>query len=807
MVQESPKPNRLHDHPSHQEPDKALQLKCQCAAHIVDLHRTIAARDKAISDLYALLEQRNSCLAERMARVQELERLVLSKDKELEALTKQLRVRVEEERELRRRYDKRQAQLSSVYSSRSWRITRPLRTLSRVCRLRWFVHNTRRTLKLMGWLATGQLGRAGTALLPYCRRFLPSYVKKLVPAPVRRMVRRQDLTMLTGARPATSTVQQEARRPCAARDEKYLRWIEQNDTLSDHDRTLIRGHIAALQERPKISVLMPVHSVEPQQLQEGIDSVLSQLYGEWELCLAFSTSVGRKVRSTLEHHAHHDGRVKLRSVRTREACRLFRRPRGSLTKCANTSLDLASGDWIVLMDPHDVIAEHAFYLVAEAINRDPEARIIYSDEDKINASGQRFDPYFKPNWDYDLFLGQNMLGRVAAYRADLAHAVGGFRKPFEHVYDWDFALRVLEATPSESILHVPFVLYHRRESANAHLQSSKKRACNAAQRAVNEHFERTGQAATAAAIRGSTGLRIKWALPFEPPLVSVIIPTKDQCSLLQACVDGLLNRTDYTPLEIVIVDNGSSEQDALAFLAGLHERTNVKVVEDPGPFNFSRLVNRGAAASSGEVLVFLNNDVDVITPVWLSEMVSHALRPEVGAVGAKLYYVDDTLQHGGVILGLGGVAGHVHKGLPRESPGYFSRLNLVHGLSCVTGACLATRRNVFSAVGGFDEQELTDSYNDVDFCIRVKQAGYRIILPPQAELYHLESVSRGHPRASAATTARFEAEQRCMRQRWGSLLTNDPHYNPNLSLRYPSHELADKPRARKPWVEHIHVEL
>lgn len=777
----------------------------QLNAYITDLHETVLARDKTVSELHRLLGRRNACLAERTARVQELERLVSSSEKELEALTKRFHRLTEEEKKVRRRNDRLQAELHSVYSSSSWRITRVLRTLSRVCGARWIIRNTRRTVRLIGWLATGQIGRASMGLRSYYRRCVPTSVKKLVPASVRKLVRSRVLTVPNGARPDTSTAGRKAQRPTVAHDDKYLHWIAQNDTLSDHDLTLIRRHIAALPKKPKFSVLVPVNSVELPQLREAIDSVLGQLYGEWELCLAYSTSLERAAQSTLEQYARKDHRVRLQPVRTHGVSHFLRRPCASVSGCADTALEMASGDWTVLMDPHDIVAAHAFYLIAEAINREPEARIIYSDEDKIDARGRRFDPHFKPDWDYDLFLGQNVLGRLIAYRADLARSVGGFRKEAGGVYDWDFGLRAVERVVDTQIIHLPFILCHRRQTEGASLPGSLARARAAAQRSVNEHLRRTRQAAVAVPTGHSTHLRIKRELPREKPLVSIIIPTKDHCSLLRTCIDGLLDRTDYAPLEIIVVDNGSTERDALAYLEELRAQKGVRVVVVPGVFNFSRLVNRGVVSSSGEVLVFLNNDVEVIHSDWLSEMVSHAIRSEVGAVGAKLYYPDDTIQHGGVILGIhhgrGAVAAHAHRLAQRGSPGYSSRLILMNRQSAVTAACLATRREVYNVVGGFDEQNLGVSFNDVDFCLRVRQAGYSILWTPNAELYHHESASRGNPLETRETADRNQRERAYMRRSWGQLLDADPYYNANLSLRSTSFSVAGTSRVRKPWLE------
>jgi GT2 family glycosyltransferase len=638
----------------------------------------------------------------------------------------------------------------------------------------WFLLNTRRALTLLRWLSSGQFSRAGQALLPYYRRYVPLRVRQRVPGRLRRIV----MGII-------------AEQFCEEKVE-YLEWITRNDGLSDQDRLLIRSHIASFKSKPKLSVLMPVSNARVRYLRQAIESILNQLYQDWELCIVYDMSTKREMRAITEEYGKKDSRVRLR----------FLSINGGVCDCTNTALEMASGDWIVFMNPDDTLSEHALYLIADAANNELDAAIVYSDHDDIDAKGHRGNPYFKPDWDYDLLLGQNYVNPLCAYRADLAHRVGGIREEFEGAQDWDFTLRFLELAANSEVHHIPFIIYHRRVTGDTLSKRSLASAVDVAQRAVNGHFKRTGRPAAAFPQGHSNYLRVKWSLPAQPPLVSIIIPTKDQCQLLQTCIDGLVNRTHYEPLEIVVVDNGSSEPDALAFLAKLRLRENVKVVEDSRPFNFARLVNLGVANSSGEICVLLNNDVDVINPDWLDEMVSHALRPEVGAVGAKLYYPDNKLQHGGVILGIAGEAGgFVHEFVPRKSPGYFDRLNLTHSLSSVTGACLATRRTLYDSVGGFNEQDLAISLSDIDFCLKVRRAGYCVIWTPHAELYRYESLSRGGPQSTPEKVTRNKNESAYIRKQWGPLLDNDPYYNPNLSLRSASFEIAAMSRVRKPWYE------
>lgn len=644
--------------------------------------------------------------------------------------------------------------------------------------LQWLLRNTRRAFKLLWWLATGQFSRAGQALLPYYQRYMPLCVKQMVPDRVRRTAQRWIMI-----------------EPPWNVKIDYAEWIARNDTLSEQDRLLIRNHIESFKNKPKFSILMPVNNNRPGYLGQAINSLRTQLYRDWELCIVGDASTRGKVRTIIEECTQGDSRIRAQ----------FLDKSVSTSDRTNTALEMATGDWIALMDPHDVLSEHALYLLAEAVNGQPDAALIYSDHDQIDARGQRANPYFKPDWDYDLFLGQNYINPLCVYRADLTRQVGGIRERFEGAQDWDFALRVLEAAPDAKVHHIPFILCHQRAEDGTLSQTSPASAVDAAQQAVNEHLKQTGSTAAALTQADSNYLRIKWSTPANHPLASIIIPTKDQCKLLQTCIDGLVNRTSYRPLEIIIVDNGSSEPDAVAFLAEIQSRENIKVVEDSQPFNFAHLVNLGVTASSGNICVLLNNDVDVINPDWLDEMVSHTLRPEVGAVGAKLYYPNNTLQHGGVILGIhnvaGSIAGHAHRLAPRESPGYFNQLNLTHSVSSVTAACLAVRREAYNKVGGFNEEDLAVSFNDVDYCLRLRQAGYRIIWTPYAELYHYESISRGAPQATPENAAKNRSERAYMRKQWAALLDNDPYYSPNLSLASPSFEFAEISRARRPWYE------
>ncbi|WP_188903710.1 glycosyltransferase family 2 protein [Caldovatus sediminis] len=577
-------------------------------------------------------------------------------------------------------------------------------------------------------------------------------------------------------------------------DTNYRSWIRRYDTLSDADREAILAHIARLPRRPLISVVMPAYETPERFLREAIASVQAQLYPHWELCVADDASPSPHVARVLEEAARADARI--RWVR--------RETNGHISAATNTALALATGEWVALMDHDDLLAEHALYEVAVEINANPDAALIYSDEDKVDAGGRRNAPYFKPDFDPDLLLGQNLVNHLGVYRRDLLTAIGGMREGFEGSQDHDLALRAVGACGAERVRHIPAVLYHWRQAAGpaSFSEAYLARCVDAARRAVAEHLAARGvRAEVITAPLAPAYLRVVWPLPDPAPLVSVIIPTRDRVDLLRGCVEGLLHRTGYGPIEVLIADNGSEEARTRELFAMLARDARVRVLPMPGPFNYSRLNNRAVAEARGEVLLLLNNDTEVLEPGWLREMVSHAVRPEIGAVGCKLLYPNGRVQHGGVILGIGwpcGVAGHHFVGAAGGAAGPFGQLALVRSTSAVTAACLAVRRHVFEEAGGLDEENLPVAFNDVDLCLRIRERGYRNLWTPFAVLRHWESVSRGLD-LEGENARRFRREIAYMRRRWGAVLDNDPFWNPNLSLSDSMRTLAWPPRRERPW--------
>lgn len=563
----------------------------------------------------------------------------------------------------------------------------------------------------------------------------------------------------------------------------YQRWVDNHASLSAADLRTLRERAAGLARRPRISIIVPVYDTRAAWLRRCLDSVLAQTYPEWELCVADDASPQPHVREILDEYAARDARIKV----------AYRRENGHISEASNSALALATGEWLALLDHDDELAPFALDMVVRTLEANPEARLVYSDEDKLDAEGRRYDPYFKPDWNPDLFYGHNMFSHLGVYAADLVRAVGGFRRGFEGSQDYDLALRCIERVAAAQIVHIPHVLYHWRAipGSTALAKGEKNYAVDAGARALQEHLERIGRGGTRVEVIDA-GYRLHWPLPDPPPKVTLIVPTRDRLELLRKCVDSVLERTAYPDYEILIVDNQSAERATRDYFRSLEGHPRVRVIPYDAPFNFSAINNFAVEASSGEIVGLVNNDIEVTDGDWLREMASQAWRPEIGCVGAMLFYPDDTIQHAGVILGAGGVANHAYLGMPRDYIGQMGRARLVQDLSAVTAACLLVRRSVYEEVGGLDEG-LKVAFNDVDFCLRVRERGYRNLWTPFAALYHHESASRGSE-DTPEKRARFVGEVHLMMSRWGTALDNDPAYNPNLTLSGQTFELAALPR-------------
>ncbi|MEO5961611.1 MAG: glycosyltransferase family 2 protein, partial [Opitutaceae bacterium] len=595
----------------------------------------------------------------------------------------------------------------------------------------------------------------------------------------------------------------------------YEKWIEVYDRHTAATLLAQTTQAAAFARQPLISIIVPVYNTPERWLRRAIDSVRAQTYSRWELCLADDASPEPHVRPLLEAFAAEDTRIKV----------TFRSENGHISAASNSALELVTGDFVGLLDHDDELAPNALFEVAAALNLRPDTDYLYSDEDKIDEDGRRFEPYFKPDWQHDLFVGQNYPSHLTVYRTVLVRAVGGFRVGYEGSQDWDLALRIVERTTPERIVHIPKVLYHWRAipGSTALQLAEKNYPLEAARRALGDHFARLGETVELVPVPGDHW-RVKRPLPDPAPRISLVIPTRNGLKFLRRCIDSILEKTNYPNYEILVVDNGSDDRDTLDYLSevarasrpcpsgkgvppvgsppppasGLPPPTaRVRVIHYPGAFNYSAINNHGVAHTDAPLIGLLNNDLEVIDGGWLSEMVSHAIRPEIGCVGAMLYYPNDTIQHAGVVLGVGGVAGHAFREFPRGTEGKFNRARLVQNYSCVTAACLVVRKSIYEQVGGLDEQALAVAFNDIDFCLKVRAAGYRNLWTPFAELYHHESASRGAD-DTAEKAERFQSEVETMLRRWGAELQSDPAYNPNLTLELNDFSLASPPRPGVP---------
>jgi len=569
----------------------------------------------------------------------------------------------------------------------------------------------------------------------------------------------------------------------------YDRWIHAQDTLTDEDRALIRRHITLLENPPLISVVMPVFETNERFLREAIMSVRVQLYPHWELCIADDCSPSPHVQCVLTKMAKEEPRI--RWVRREE--------NGNISAASNSALELATGEFVALMDHDDLLSETALYEMAASICADPNVDVLYSDEDHIDDKGRRYGHHFKPQWSNELLLGQNVICHLGVYRRTILERIGGFQLGLEGSQDYDLALRSVMSTDTSRIRHISKMLYHWRvtRSANSFSQVQIDHCIANARRAAADFLKARGieGAEVHPAPLAPQWNRVVLPIPSPMPFVSIIIPIRDDVASLRQCLSGVLQRTRYQNLEVIVADNGSIERATQDYLLAAKQDARVKVPHLPWAFNDSATYNAAVTHAEGSILVFLNSSIDVIGPDWLREMVSLAVKHDVGCVGAKLLYGNGTIQHAGVLLGAGGtekgtgVAGHFGTGEGRHECGYLGRYALTTEVSAVTAACMVVRHEVFEAVGGFDEVNLPAAFNDVDFCLRIRERGLRNIWTPFAELYNLESGSPGS-NILPGEVEHFREECHYMRRRWGKLLDRDPFYNLVFDRRYATYRLG-----------------
>jgi len=552
----------------------------------------------------------------------------------------------------------------------------------------------------------------------------------------------------------------------------YDLWILKNEP----DEAKLEQYKTEIQNfnyQPKISVVTPVYNPDVAWIKAAIESIRNQVYQNWELCLA-DASTKEDVRNCLETYAKKDSRIKVKSLSENKG----------ISGNSNEARFLATGEYIGLLDHDDELSPDALYEVVKHLQDNPRADMIYSDEDKINLDGKRQDAFFKPDWAEDMFLAHNYLCHFTVIKKDIVEKVGGFREGYDGSQDYDLFLRATEVC--NKIGHIPKILYHWRivPGSTSENLSRKSYALTATKKALESAIQRRGLDAEVEEGLFPNSSRVKYNIAGNPK-ISIIIPTKDKVEVLKTCIESVLEKTDYQNYELIIIDNQSSNENTFDYYKKLSNNPKIRIIEYPEKFNFSAINNFAVSKTESEYIVFLNNDTEVISGEWLSSMLEHAQRKEVGAVGAKLVYSNNTVQHAGIVIGIVGnppVGGHSHKHFPKTHPGYFGRIQHISDVSAVTAACMMIRKEVFEEVGGFDEENLAIAFNDVDLCLKIRQKGYLIVYTPYAELYHHESLSRGYE-DTPEKQARFVREVRYMREKWGKVIDKgDPYYSPNLTL-------------------------
>lgn len=549
----------------------------------------------------------------------------------------------------------------------------------------------------------------------------------------------------------------------------YRYWIEKNEK---YDEKKLIKEITGYEKQPKISIILPVYNTDEKWLRECIESVLSQVYTNWELCIADDHSTRSQVQRILSEYAQKDTRIKV----------VYREKNGHISEASNSALEIATGDYVALLDHDDTLASFALYRIADLINKNVDAEFIYSDEDKINKAGRRSKPFFKPDWSPDTLLSQNYVCHLSVIKSSLIKKAGGFRVGFEGAQDYDLALRCTELT--NEIYHIPEILYHWRmiENSTAENPQAKLYAFDAGKNSIEAALVRRNINGTVSMGKnlGTYGVLYKIA---GKPKVSIIIPTKDHAKDLEICIESIINKTDYSNYEIIVVDNGSEEIQTFELFEKYARVFGeaFKIVTLDIPFNYSKLNNEAVKLSTGEFLVLMNNDIQVITENWIEKMLGFAQQQHIGAVGAKLYYNDSTIQHAGVVIGVGGVAGHSHKYFNAKNPGYFSRLMIDSNYAAVTAACLMVEKEKYLDVDGLNSINLAVAFNDVDFCLKLLEKGYYNICLSSVECYHHESKSRGVD-DTKEKKRRFDKEISYMKEKWKIYIAHDPYYNPNLTL-------------------------
>ena len=549
----------------------------------------------------------------------------------------------------------------------------------------------------------------------------------------------------------------------------YNKWFRSHElTAEERERQSRREW----KQPPLISVVVPVYRTPEVFLRQMIESVRAQTYTKWELCLTDGSGSDTEPQRIIKEYQEKDERIRYKRLEKNEG----------IAGNTNAAFAMAVGDYIALFDHDDLLTEDALYEVAKAIGSQGKPDLIYTDEDKVTADlKEYFQPHFKPDFNLDLLRSNNYICHFLVVKKTLLDQAGGQNSEYDGAQDYDFIFRCAEK--AGMIVHIPKVLYHWRihQASTADNPLGKDYALEAGKNAIEAHLKRCGQPAQVMMMKDRGFYRVKYQVQGEP-LVSIIIPNKDESETLKRCLDSIKNFTTYKNYEIIIVENNSTDEKTFEYYRSIDGKDGIRVIRWKQGFNYSAINNFGAAAAKGQYLLLLNNDITVITPDWIEELLGHCQRKEVGIVGARLYFPDDTIQHAGIVIGIGGSAGSLFVGMKRERTGYMHKAILQQDLSAVTAACMMVKREAFDKINGLDEN-MSVAFNDVDFCLRVREAGYLVVYNPHVEMYHFESKTRGYE-DTEEKKQRFDREREYLCTRWEKLLTDgDPYYNKNLSLK------------------------
>lgn len=537
---------------------------------------------------------------------------------------------------------------------------------------------------------------------------------------------------------------------------------------------------------PLISVAVPAYRTPEKFLAQMIDSLLAQTYGNWELCIANGSPEDSAMKKVLEEYTKKDSRIRVSELTENKG----------IAGNTNAALEMAQGEFVGLLDHDDLLAPNALYEIVRALDEDRNLDAVYTDEDKVTTElDEHFQPHLKPDFNLDLLRSNNYICHFFVVRRSIVQKVGGFCQEFDGAQDHDFIFRCIET--AEKVGHIPEILYHWRthKASTADNPASKMYAFDAGKRAIEAHLKRTGTEGIVSHTPDLGFFRVKYPVQGQP-LVSVIIPNKDEKETLKACIDSIREKTEYPNYEIIIVENNSTTDEIFQYYKELSQDSRIRLLRWKKEFNYSAINNYGVRHANGEYLLFLNNDVTVITPGWIKELLGVCQRPEVGAAGVKLIYPDNTIQHAGCVIGLGGIAGHMFVDMPANRTGYLHKASILQDMSAVTAACMMMKRTAFEESGGFTEK-LSVAFNDVDLCLKVRKNHKLIVYDPYVQLYHMESKTRG-AEDNKEKVRRFQEEIEYMRCQWIDILKKgDPYYNKNLSLTKWNYSLRPLPGMTK----------